>query len=173
MESKSLKKRNRTLLAIGVVILLVILDQITKWLAVTHLANTEGIDLISGVLRLEYVENTGTAFSLFEGQFVLFYVITIVVSVAIILCMKRLPYNKKFNMAYFLLAVLLSGALGNFIDRVFRKYVVDFIYFSLIDFPVFNVADIYVTVTVVMIILLFIFYYSDEELTEAFSKKEQ
>ena len=60
--------------------------------------------------------------------------------------------------------LIFSGAIGNFIDRVRQQYVVDFIYFSPIDFPVFNVADIYVTVGCALMVVLFLFYYKDEEL---------
>ena len=64
-----------------------------------------------------------------------------------------------------------AGAIGNMIDRMFRKYVVDFIYFRLIDFPVFNVADIYVTVAAVLLIVLVVFYYKDEDFDKIFSKR--
>ena len=60
------------------------------------------------------------------------------------------------------------GALGNFIDRVFRNYVVDFFYFKLIDFPVFNVADIYVTVAAFAMIILGLFYYKEEDYNKIF-----
>ena len=59
------------------------------------------------------------------------------------------------------------------IDRVFRKYVVDFIYFSLINFPVFNVADIYVTVAAFMLVVLILFFYQEEDLNRVFSKKRE
>lgn len=66
-----------------------------------------------------------------------------------------------------------AGAVGNMIDRVFRKYVVDFIYFSLINFPVFNVADIYVTVAAFMLVVLILFFYQEEDLNRVFSKKKE
>ena len=62
---------------------------------------------------------------------------------------------------------------GNMIDRVFRKYVVDYIYFSLINFPVFNVADIYVTVAAFMLVVLILFFYQEEDLNRVFSKKKE
>ena len=62
--------------------------------------------------------------------------------------------------------MICSGALGNFIDRIAHRYVVDFFYFELIDFPVFNVADIYVTVSAVLLILLILFYYKEDELSQ-------
>jgi signal peptidase II len=64
-----------------------------------------------------------------------------------------------------------AGAVGNMIDRIFRKYVVDFVYFSLINFPVFNVADIYVTVAAVMLVILILFFYQEEDFDRIFPKK--
>ena len=65
---------------------------------------------------------------------------------------------EKYNYLSMVIIILVSGAIGNLIDRCFRKYVVDFFYFKLIDFPVFNVADIYVTVAAIMLILLIMFF---------------
>ena len=164
-------RQKRCIIGIILLIILIVLDQFTKRLASTYLMDTAGIDLIPGVLRLQYLENTGMAFSLFEGQMILFYVMTIVLSLAIIWCMRKLPVSNKFNFVYFLFVALLAGAIGNFIDRVFYKYVIDFIYFVLIDFPVFNVADIYVTVSVFVMLAMVLFFFSDEELKAAFSKE--
>ena len=65
-----------------------------------------------------------------------------------------------------------AGAIGNFIDRVMRNYVVDFFYFSLIDFPIFNVADIYVTVAAFAMIFLGLFYYKEEDFNQIFPAKK-
>ena len=67
-----------------------------------------------------------------------------------------MPFN-------YTLILVLAGALGNFIDRVLNQFVVDFIYVKLIDFPIFNLADCYITISVVILVLLMFFYYSDEE----------
>lgn len=76
--------------------------------------------------------------------------------------MENASYEEIFAGSYSLF-FLTSGALGNLIDRIRLKYVIDFIYFSLIDFPVFNVADIYVTVSMIVLLLLVLFYYKDED----------
>lgn len=70
----------------------------------------------------------------------------------------------------FIIVLLVSGAIGNFIDRCLNNYVIDFFYFKLIDFPVFNVADIYVTVAAILLILLFCFYYKEEDIDMLLSK---
>ena len=172
MMNTGFNRQKRCIIGIILLIILIVLDQFTKRLASTYLMDTAGIDLIPGVLRLQYLENTGMAFSLFEGQMILFYVMTIVLSLAIIWCMRKLPVSNKFNFVYFLFVALLAGAIGNFIDRVFYKYVIDFIYFVLIDFPVFNVADIYVTLSVITLIILIFFVYKDEDF-EFLSRKRK
>jgi len=78
----------------------------------------------------------------------------------------RMPRVKKYNVLNYVLLFLIAGAIGNYIDRIINHYVVDFIYFSLIDFPVFNVADCYVTVSVIILFFLVLFYYKDEDFEE-------
>ena len=74
-----------------------------------------------------------------------------------------MPVNKKLQSLRIILIFISAGAAGNLIDRFFLGYVRDFIYFSLIDFPVFNVADIYVTCAVALLIILILFYYKEED----------
>ena len=89
----------------------------------------------------------------------------------IIYFLHRTKLTKRVFPLYATLVVLLAGALGNFYDRLIQGYVIDFIYFSLIDFPVFNVADIYVTLSVIVLIVMVLFVYKGDELEES-SKDE-
>ncbi len=152
--------------------ILTVFDQWTKYLAVTHLKGQKSIVLIPGVLELEYLENRGAAFGILTNQQWFFYIITVVMAAVIIWIYFKMPRTKRFLPAHIVAVVILSGALGNFIDRVRLKYVVDFIYFSLIDFPIFNVADIYVTVSAVMVFLLVLFVYKEEDY-EFLKRKEK
>ena len=93
-----------------------------------------------------------------------FLIITLAVLVGLLWISGKIPEEKHFIPLKACLYFVGAGAVGNMIDRVFRKYVVDFIYFSLINFPVFNVADIYVSVGMVILALLIFFYYKDEDL---------
>ena len=77
-----------------------------------------------------------------------------------------MPQNKKYTALNYIIVFLIAGAIGNYIDRIANNYVVDFIYFSLINFPVFNVADCYVTVSVILLFILILFYYKDDDLEE-------
>ena len=124
---------------------LFLLDIWTKDLAEKYLMGQEDIILIPNVLCLHYLENTGAAFGILKGQMIIFYILTLAICIGIVIFIWKLPLEKKSLLPAISGLLLLSGALGNLKDRVNLHYVVDFIYFSLIDFPVFNVADIYVT----------------------------
>lgn len=155
-------------IALVSVILLVALDQWTKLLAAAHLMGTHSgnrstISLIPGVFELTYLENRGAAFGIFQNQRWLFMVLTSIVMLFIIYMFIRLPESRRYYPLHIISIFLISGAAGNMIDRVFHGYVVDFFYFSLIDFPVFNVADIYVTVTGIVFAIVYMFYYKEDE----------
>ncbi len=151
---------------IGAVIaaFLIGLDQLTKQLAVTYLKNQPNIILWEGVFELEYLENRGAAFGILQGQKIFFVIFTVIAMTAITwFYLKKIPADKKYRYLDIICILLFAGGIGNFIDRVRLNYVVDFFYFSLIDFPIFNVADIYVTVAAFAMILLGMFYYKDED----------
>ena len=84
-----------------------------------------------------------------------------------------MPVNKRFLILRILILLIAAGAVGNFIDRIRQGYVVDFFYFKLINFPIFNVADIYVSVGMVILALLIFFYYKDEDLACLLQGKEK
>ena len=96
---------------------------------------------------------------------ILFYVLTPLLCVLMVFLYARLPMENKFISLRWILVFLTAGAIGNFIDRIQYQYVIDFIYISLIHFPVFNVADIYVTCSVAVLFVLILFVYSEEELS--------
>ncbi len=147
---------------------LVSLDQISKAYAVELLKGKEDIILIDGVLQLRYLENTGAAFSSFRGMTWLFLLLTPVICLFLVYYLLKLAGNKRMLPLFLMDVMLLSGAIGNYLDRIHNNYVVDFIYFSLINFPVFNVADIYVTVSVFLTVFLVLFIFKEEELKTVF-----
>lgn len=155
---------NIVIFAISVFVLAAF-DQISKIVAANALKGNSGIAIWDDVLEFYYLENTGTAWGLFGGARIFFIIITIIIFLFIAFFIYRLPFTKR-NIPLLLNAILLgAGAIGNFIDRVFLGYVRDFIYFKLINFPVFNVADVYVTVGICLFAILVFFVYKDEELT--------
>lgn len=166
-------KKANYIYAIAGFIILLALDRFTKYLAVTGLKDTPGIDIIPGALRLEYLENTGAAFGVMQGMQSILLVVTVIVLLGILYIYIRIPADRKYLFLRVIAVFIIAGAIGNMIDRFLYNYVVDFIYFSLIDFPVFNVADCYITLSVLLLFILILFYYKDEDLNFIFKRKEK
>ena len=140
------------------------LDQWTKALAVSHLKGQSPFVIWDGVFELYYSENRGAALGMLQGRQGFLFLIAIVVIAGVLWTLYRLPSKRRYLPLTACLFLLVSGAAGNMIDRLSQGYVVDFFYFKLIDFPIFNVADCYVVIATCCLILLFFFYYSEEEL---------
>ena len=139
---------------------LIVADLLTK-LAASKLGSREVV-LIPGVLSLSYIENHGAAFGIMQGrQWLLIVISAVIIAAAVVFCIRRIR-DTRYRYLRVLTVFLVAGALGNMIDRFMLGYVRDFIYFKLIDFPVFNVADIYVTVSAVLI-LIWIILHGDPE----------
>lgn len=145
-------------------VLLVFLDQYTKSLAVRYLMGNDGITIIEGVFRFKYLENRGAAFGMLQNQQIFFVVMTILVLCVFGYLYFKIPAGRRFLPLEYTIILLIAGAIGNFIDRVSNNYVVDFLYFELIDFPIFNVADCYVTIAMALFIFLILFFYKEDEL---------
>lgn len=158
------KKQMKSILILAITtVILIVLDQWTKMLAVKHLKNQADIALIPDVLYLRYLENRGAAFGIFQNQRIFLMVLTSLILVAVCYILWKLPEDKKYVYLKALCCLVTAGGIGNLIDRARLNYVVDFIYFSPIDFPIFNVADIYVTGSMILLFILILFYYKDED----------
>ena len=138
---------------------LVIFDQFTKYLAQAKLQGKEGIPIIKNVLELHYLEggNTGAAFGILEGKTVLLGIFSLLVSIVMLGVYFWMTNKKEYSKVSWCLIFMIAGAVGNCIDRLLNQYVIDFIYFKWIDFPIFNVADIYVTVSAIVMFLMILF----------------
>ena len=163
-----MKKSRRTVIcSFLIIIALIFLDQLTKYLAVRYLKGSEGIALWKGVFEFQYVENHGMAFGLLQNQQAVFLISTLFVILLVCwLYAFRIPGQTRYLPLNSMAVLVLAGAFGNMIDRIRQSYVVDFLYFRLIDFPVFNIADCYVSIAAVGLLLLIMFYYKEEELQE-------
>ncbi|MFR4781848.1 MAG: signal peptidase II [Pilosibacter sp.] len=118
-----------------------------------------------------YSENRGAAFGILQGKQWFFFLVAAAVVIAVLVFVAKLPSGNRYLPLYISMVLLLSGAVGNLIDRAVRGFVVDFFYFSLIDFPIFNVADCYVVCAAGLLILLIGFFYKEDELSFLSSKK--
>lgn len=135
------------LLSVGVFIA----DVLTKFLAEIKLSTRATLPLWNKVFHFTYVENRGIAFGMFGGGRIVFIILTVLV-LGLLLWFYKKTEPKTFWLRCGT-GLVISGALGNLIDRIFRGYVVDFLDFRLIDFPVFNIADIAVCVGAVMLVI--------------------
>ena len=152
------------------IVVLVCIDQFTKYLVVGHLKDRPAYVLIRNIFQLEYLENRGAAFGILQNQRVFFYISVLLITAAVIWFYSKVPMEKKYLPLRICAVLILSGAFGNCIDRIRLNYVVDFLYFKLINFPIFNVADIYVTVAAFLLVILILIYYKEEDLERIFHR---
>lgn len=158
--------------ALGIFFLLLV-DQLLKDYVTQILENGGSIVVIDGVLQLTLLKNTGGIFGFLQNQtpFILF---TAGIFILVILyLLVRLPDMPRFQILHPVFACMLAGALGNVTDRLRFGYVIDFIYFVGIDFPVFNPDDILISVSVVILICLLLFYYKEKDFKFLTFKQER
>lgn len=148
-----------------IVALLVCFDQFTKRMAIAHLMNKEPFVIWKGIFEFQYLENRGAAFGILQNSKYIFIASSVVVLITVLYFYFKLPSNKKYLPIKLVLLLLFAGACGNnLIDRIQYSYVIDFMYFKLINFPIFNVADCYVVVGAILLGILILFFYKEEDL---------
>lgn len=142
---------SRTLFPLGLG--MIVADQVMKYLAVVYLKGKPPIVLISGLLHLNYVTNTGAAFGLFRGQITAFILIALFTVGVILVYLSMVEEDEK--LVSVALVMILAGAVGNLIDRVHLGYVIDYIhvFYKQYHWPVFNFADTIIDVGVGLIVL--------------------
>ena len=143
------KRITHYIMALVSIVVLVLLDQITKHLVVLHLKDR-------------------SAFGVLQNQRIFFYISVLLITIAVIWFYHKVPIEHKYLPLRICAVLILSGAFGNCIDRIRLNYVVDFLYFKLINFPIFNVADIYVTVAAFLLVILILIYYKEDDLERIF-----
>lgn len=140
------------LLCIG----LIAVDQLIKWGAVSRLSQIDTYPIIANLFHLTYVENRGAAFGIFQNKIIFLAVLTFIeLSVILWFFIKKTDNTKKILRVSLIL--IMAGAIGNFIDRIFRGFVVDLFDFRLINFYVFNFADVCICLGVAVFIFYIIF----------------
>ena len=162
----------RPLISIIIIFVCVGMDQLTKLFAINNLRDlADEIPVINKVFGLYYVENKGISFSMLSSKMALIIIITSIIMLILIYVMIRTPKTKYFMPFSIVLSVIVGGAAGNMIDRIFRGFVIDFIMLDFINFPIFNVADIFVCVGLFILVILIIFKYKDKDFDFIIPKK--
>lgn len=149
-----------------IIALIVGLDRLSKIWAANVLQQVDTIPIIPDVFHLTYHTNTGAAFSILREHTEILAILSFVFSIGLIIFLYRLRKVEKIHLGHLGLAFIIGGAIGNGIDRLFYRYVIDYFDFRLIDFAVFNVADSFITVGVILFAIDAIFF-------EKKRKKEQ
>lgn len=166
----------KRLLHLVAVLVLIFADQITKLLILnSDIANGNSLPLIKNVFHLSYVENRGMIWGVMSGNGPLVLLLISVPVAAMLLWLYfKTPLTKRYLPLRVVIIMTIAGAVGNIIDRIRLGYVVDFLDFTLIDFPVFNIADCYITIAAFATLFLGFFYYKDEDFEcYSFKKKEK
>ncbi|WP_016911065.1 signal peptidase II [Mammaliicoccus vitulinus] len=145
------------------IILLIAIDQFTKLLIVKSLEVGDSIKVISNAIYITSHRNQGAAWGILQGKMWLFYIVTVVVLVILFMFFKNEGYGQPVIQLG--LSLLIAGSIGNFIDRLFRGEVVDFIdtYIFSYNFPIFNVADAALTIGVIVLIIVILFEGKEEK----------
>ncbi|MCQ2460845.1 MAG: signal peptidase II [Clostridia bacterium] len=143
------------------VALLVGLDQLIKVLVIANVKPVAAVPFIDGIIQFRYVENTGAAFSILSEKT---WLLSIITGVMILIGLLYLFLGKADNkLQYVSIVLVISGGLGNLIDRIFRGFVVDFIEYLFMEYAVFNFADILVTVGAVLLVVSVLFVKDKEQ----------
>lgn len=163
---KKINVRKICILTVDILLIavLIAIDQFTKYIAVVRLKDKPAYPIINGVLEFNYLENHGAAFGMLQNQRVFFIFVEVIVLGVIAYVLYKAPTNKKYIRMHLLLSLIAAGAIGNMIDRIRLNYVVDFIYIVLINFPIFNLADMYVTFSTAILVLSLLFFYKESDL---------
>ena len=137
------------------IIALIVIDQISKYLALNNLANIGSIPIIENIFHLTYVENRGAAFGMLENNQIIFVIVALAASIFGLYYL----HTKKINVIGKTgIILIISGAIGNAIDRLRLGFVVDYFDFRIIWEYVFNIADVFVVVGTILLCIYIIFY---------------
>ena len=150
--------------AVIILIVLIAADQLLKWWTVSHLALGESAPLIPGVIQLTRLHNTGAAWSSFSGKTGLLAAVTIVLMAAVVYLVVKKIVRHPLGLTSAML--VLGGGAGNMIDRLCRGYVVDMFDLEFMSYPIFNLADIFVVIGVLLGAVYYLWFY------DKYDKKE-
>lgn len=152
------------MLAAIIILLVIIADQVTKYIVVQNLELKESAPFIDGFMKFRRAHNTGGGWSILDGGgFERFVLIGVSVGAMVLVAIVLIKNYRRHPLMNISLAMILGGGIGNMIDRIRLQYVVDFLYTEFIDFPTFNIADCFITVGAILLGVYVIFYDSKVE----------
>ena len=156
--------KKKSLISISILFALIVaVDQITKLIIINNYREGEGTPVISDVFEILHIHNSGSAWGMLSGKTLFLTLFSVILIGALVYVLIHIIGDRYYRILTILITCILGGAVGNMIDRIRLGYVTDFLYFKLIDFPVFNVADIFVTVPVILLIIFMIFKYHGDD----------
>lgn len=170
---KAIADKKRWLLCgleILIIILLIVFDMLTKKYIYGYCDANRDIIIFDGIIRFTAVINTGAGFGMLKGKTGILTAISFICSI-ILIGLIFYSYNRRNKWLRSALVLIIAGAVGNLIDRMFLGYVRDFVYFELIDFAVFNFADSFLTIGTILLIIYVLFFYSKDEAAISAKKK--
>lgn len=164
MNSVQINKKRLYFFDILTIIIIIAGDRVSKFFVLKNLLDRPSYSLIPGVCELRYYQNYGLAFGLFSGQKIFLLSIA---AFAVIVCgylIFKMPSKKAYSKASIFLSMIIAGTIGNMADRIMYGYVIDFIYLKFKIFPIFNISDIFITLSVLIMLFLLIFHYHERDL---------
>lgn len=173
MNKNKISLRKKILLTVDLFIIvgLYLADIFLDQYVIDNLKGKGSFIIIENVLQLTYKENSGGLFGFLNNQQLFIMFICLILFCPLVIILIKLPDGKKYTISNFMLSFILAGSAGNFIDRAKYKHAIDYIYFINVDFPVFNLSDLYITVGCLVILFLLIFYYKEIDLVFMSFKK--
>lgn len=173
MNKNKISLRKKILLTADLFIIagLYFADYFVERFVINNLKGKGSYIIIENVLQLTYKENSGGLFGFLNNQQLFIMFICLILFFPLFIILIKLPDGKKYTIANFMLSFILAGSAGNFIDRAKYQHAVDYIYFINVDFPVFNLSDLYITIGCLVILVLLIFYYKEIDLVFMSFKK--
>lgn len=164
MNSKNINKKTLYIWDLTVLLVTIFIDRFSKYFVEIKLKGHPSYPLIGNILELRYLENPGAAFGLLKNQKYFFILVASIVLLTIVYVIIKTPAKCKYISMHIFLVLIGSGAISNSVDRLLYGYVIDFVYFSVINFPIFNIADVFITVSTVLLILFLVFGFKEDDL---------
>jgi len=164
MKAHKLSKTGLYIIDFIIFSVIVVLDRVSKYFVEIRLKNNPAYPLFPKYLELYYLENSGAALGILKDQKYFFLLFSGLLLMLALYCIYKTPSKRKYVAFHFFLIFISAGSLSNSIDRILYGYVIDFIHINIINFPIFNIADFFVTLGAVSLAVLILFFFKEDDL---------